>query len=292
MRIRLLLAVLALCVISVAAKADWREAAWAQMRAIAEPLLGSGVSTEPRMDAFYASMVESLPAQAQAERSLQMAINQYQGASEYVIDQAGDWLGEIERSDSLVTLVATASQSPRIETRMAGYEVALAMVAVEKTPEQVDQLLEGLDSDRDAAVRFAQWHLGALAARGVERERIFQALLEHSYTGDTQRRLYAIQALGIMGGAEVVEPLLDIATHASHPSLRDRAFCGLAQSATLQLTERYLAVPGLFAIVDDPNESANMQRLAYQALREITGLHMLAEEPSLWRRNLEKSGLL
>ena len=51
-----------------------------QYRSIIEPLFASGESTQPKFDTFYTAMVEELPFQQRAERSLELAINRFEGA--------------------------------------------------------------------------------------------------------------------------------------------------------------------------------------------------------------------
>src|SRR5450432_2208624 len=120
---------LALCLITAGAFAGspaLRSAAIAQLRSIAEPLFEQGEATEPNFDAFYADMVEALPLQERAERALELAINRYAGAAEYVLQNAQSWRGQVKPNDRMTVLLNTAINAPLIEVRMAGFEVHLA----------------------------------------------------------------------------------------------------------------------------------------------------------------------
>jgi hypothetical protein len=279
-------------VAAFAASEDLRAVAIAQLRAIAEPLFAHGESTDPQFDAFYADMVEALPPQERAERALELAINRYAGAAEYVIATAPGWRGQIAASERLAALIETALSAPRIEIRMAAYETYLAQFGLDKTSAQVDALLARLREDPQGAGPWALWSLAMIGARGVERERVFAELLLATRVDDDTLRRWAVDALARLGGVEVIEPLLQLATDDRSALIQERAFCGLAASGTLHLAERYEALPGLLRIAADPQRSAQQHAWSYQALREISGLYDGAETPAAWQLALETSGLL
>ena len=70
---------------ALASNDHFRALAIAQLRAVAEPLFDHGQATQPQFDAFYVEMVEDLPPQARAERALELAINRFAGASDYIL---------------------------------------------------------------------------------------------------------------------------------------------------------------------------------------------------------------
>jgi len=286
---------LALLLAGVAsAQTSWGEQAITKLRLMADPLFDRGTATEPRFDAFQAGMVSSLPPQAQAERALELAINRYIGASDFVLQRASDWHDQISETPALRALITTAINSPQIEVRMAGLEVHLAQYSLEKTSEEVDYLEQRLLDEPEHAGPWALWSMASIGARGVERERIFRLLVERANKDDDPLsvRHWAVDSLAKLGGAEVIEPLLSIAQSDTHPVVRERAFCGIAQSGMLHVAERYLAVPKLFEIAVDPQQSAKAKGWAYQALREITNLYDLPEEQTVWADQLVQLGLL
>jgi hypothetical protein len=237
-------------------------------------------------------MVAELPPQARAERALELSVNRYAGAPEYVMDQAQYWRGKIRGDDRLDALLTTAVNSPRIEVRMAGFEVFLAQYDLDKSADEVERLLDRFVADPAGAGPWALWSLGVMAARGVERERIMEELLIASHDPAMTVRRWAVDALARLGGVEVVEPLLQVAVSDSSTVVRERAFCGLAQSATLHLAERYEALPGLLAIVSNPQADAQTLEWGYQAMREITNLYRVPEDPDQWKLALAEADLL
>jgi hypothetical protein len=290
---RYLLVVLGLTTAAAfAASPDLREAAMAQLRSIAEPLFERGAATEPRFDAFYTEMVEALPPQERAENALELAINRRDGAAEYVMKNAQAWRGQFKSTPKLRTLINTSADAPLIETRMAGFEIYLAQYGLEKSPAEVDRMLQQMAANPKESSAWALWNIGVLGARGVDRERGFRELLSALNAGDQVLRGAALEALSKFGGAEIVPPLLDIATREPDPALRERAFCALAQSGTLLVAERYEAVPGLLAIVEDAQADKQSVLWAYQALREITDSYGEPNDAAKWRDRLEQAGLL
>ncbi len=253
-----------------------------QLRDITEPLVEHGQSTEPRFDKFQIAMVEGLSPQAGAQRALELAINRYSGAPEYVMQNATSWRGHIEPTAELDALITTAINSPLIEVRMAGFEVHLAQYNLEKSSKQVDHLIDRLQADPIYSGPWALWSMAVIGARGVDRERIFDELLLASHHSETGVRRWAVDSLAKFGGVEVIDPLLAIAFDDQSPAVRERAFCGLAQSGTLHAAERYAALPGLLAIAQNPQSSDQTLDWTYRAMREISGVYELPDEPLAW----------
>lgn len=246
----------------------------------------------PRFDAFYAGMVESLPPAERAGRALELAIDGYAGAADYVLRQAPGWRGQLKQSERLSAMIGVAMNSPRIEARMAGFEVQFALDGIVASPAQVEHFIALLKEDPRGTGPWMLWHLGALGARDVDRERIFGVLVAYSRSDDETLRRWAVEALDLFGGSEAIAPLLEIAATDPSATIRERAFCGLAQSGTFRSDERRLAVPGLFAIATDPRADRQQVDWSYQALREITGIRDLPQQPMAWRERLRRQGLL
>jgi HEAT repeat protein len=176
--------------------------------------------------------------------------------------------------------------SSSIETRMAAFEIRLAQYDLEKSPEQVDYLIDSLYEDPEGAGPWALWSMALIGARGVDRERVLDELLVATRQQEVPVRRWAVESLAKLGGVEVIEPLLEIAVNDPSPDVRERAFCGLAQSGTLHVVERYAAIPGLLAIAEDPQSDAQTLGWTYQALREISDVHDMPNDPAAWRELL------
>lgn len=280
--------VVAAVVAAVAVRAE----GGAFLRSPAGPPLEQGVSTEPRLDAFYIGMLDGLPPQEKVERALEWAIGLRAGAAEYVIGHAADWRGAFEPGERLRQLANLAADSPRIEVRMAAFEVQLAGYGFEKSDAEVDRLLQMRARDPQGASAWVWWNLGLLGARGVARERILRELSAALDSGDAASRRWAVEAVAKFGGVESLPLLLGVAAREPSAWVRERAFCALAQSGTLQLAKRYEAVPGLFAIAADTGMEARTVTWAYQALREITAVDDLPDDAVQWRSRLSEAGLL
>ena len=163
---------------------------------------------------------------------------------------------------------------------------------MEKSADEVARLIEELEADPQGAGPWALWSMAVIGARGVDRERVFDELLLAVNHPETNVRRWAVDALAKFGGTEVIEPLLTIAVEDPSPVVRERAFCGLAQSGTLHVAERYSAIPGLLAIAEDPQAQPRTLDRTYQALREISNAYEVPDDPAAWRDLLVELELL
>lgn len=275
----------------VASVPSLRDAAIWHLRAIAEPLVPRGDATDARFDDFYRGMVESMPTQQKAEAVLGHVVNQLHGAAEYLLEHAESWRGELERTPRWDALWLVARNSPRIEARLAALELHLAEAGIEKNSAWVDSLIEQVEANPERP-DWGYFNLGALGARGVERERVL-AVLQHGLTHEhSGHRRQAVEGLALLGGVEVIAPLLVSAEHDPDAVVRERAFCALASSGLLHLPERYLAVPSLIEIAERSDLPRNTRGWTFQALREISGAYDVPNEAAAWRVRMQQIGLL
>ncbi len=263
-----------------------------QFRAIIDPLFGEGEATQPKFDAFYTAMVDQLPLQERAERALELSINRFTGAPKYVLENAQSWRGEIEATPRLTTLTTTALNAPLIEIRMAGFELYLAQYDLAKSVEQVDKLLQQFERRPERNAAGSLWAMAAIGARGIDRERIFDEIIAASESDNETIRRGAVEALSRFGGQEIIEPLLDLARNDASSFIQERAFCGLAQTGTLHVVERYAALPGLLQTLRDPYASNQQQSWVYQSLKEISTFYDVAEDPDEWEKRLLEVDML
>lgn len=257
------------------------------------PAIDHGLAVAPRMDAFHADMVATRPLPERAHFALQLAINQVDGAADYVMANAASWQPGLDaRDETLRRLVGVAVDSPRLETRMAAYELSLAAAHLTKDVASIESLEQRLRKNARGNAAFALWHLGALGSRGVERERIYADLEAASHSDDETIRRWAIDGLAIFGGQATVPVLLEHAAHDPSVEVAERAFCGLAASGTLHIAERYAAIPGLVDIAAASVATDPRHGWSFQALREISGIYDLPDEVGAWRARLNDVGLL
>jgi len=289
---RIFLILLVVNVAVFASNESWRNLVIAQFREIAEPLLEHGDATKPQFDTFYTAMVENMPVQEQAEKSLEYAINRFGGAADYVMTNAELWKGSISNSQKLNTLVDLAVNSPLIETRMAGFEMYLAANNLEKSVTQIDDILKRFEKKPEKNANWSMWAIAAIAVRGIDRNRVFDELLYNTTDYNPKIRRWAVDGLSRFGGEEVIIPLLEIAQYDSSPIIQERAFCGLAQTGTLNLAERYSALPGLLKIAQDENTNKQTLDWVYQALREISHIYNIPNKAELWEKILIEKDLL
>jgi len=225
--------------------------------------------------------IAALPAQQQAERLLERAINHYDGALELIGKSVDTWHGQLELQGQLSSLLTTALNSNDLQVRGASLEIELAAYNLPKRSESVERLIERIHNE-PAARPWALWMLGVLGNRGVEARKAFVTLMDHRHDPDEQTRYWAIEGLSMLGTSETLAPLLEAFRNDPSPLVRERGGCSLAQSGMLTRAQRLHAVPELLKMTDDETLDAATRSWVFQALRDITGV-FLAADPSAWR---------
>jgi len=225
--------------------------------------------------------IANLPAQQQAERLLERAVNHYDGALDLIGKSVDKWFGQLELQGQLASLLTTALNSNDLQVRAAALEIELAGYNLPKRAESADNLIERIRREPSARP-WALWMLGVLGNRGVEIRRAFVTLMDHRNDPDEQTRYWTIEGLSLLGTDETVAPLLEAFRTDPSPLVRERGGCGLAQSGMLTREQRLRAVPQLLKMTDDMTLDDVTRGWVFQALRDITGATISAQ-PDAWR---------
>ncbi len=223
----------------------------------------------------------NLPAQQQAERLLERAVNHYDGALELIGKSVDNWFGQLELQGQLPSLLTTALNSNDLHVRAAALEIELAAYNLPKRADSADNLIERIRREPSARP-WALWMLGVLGNRGVETRRGFVTLMDHRHDPDEQTRYWAVEGLSLLGTDETVAPLLEAFRSDPSPLVRERGGCGLAQSGMLTREQRLRAVPDLLKMTDDKTLDDSTRGWVFQALRDITGAS-IAADAAAWR---------
>jgi len=225
--------------------------------------------------------IANLPAQQQAERLLERAVNHYDGALDLIGKSVDKWFGQLELQGQLASLLTTALNSNDLQVRAAALEIELAGYNLPKRAESADNLIERIRREPSARP-WALWMLGVLGNRGVETHRAFVTLMDHRNDPDEQTRYWTIEGLSLLGTDDTVAPLLEAFRSDPSPLVRERGGCGLAQSGMLTREQRMRAVPQLLRMTDDMTLDDVTRGWVFQALRDITGATISAQ-PDAWR---------
>jgi HEAT repeats len=220
--------------------------------------------------------------QHQAELLLQQAINGDVSANDLIASGVDGWHGRLQLTPKLNSLIDTALNAGDLRVRVSGIEVDLAAVAVAKTPESADQLMQQAASGPQNQRVWALWTLGLLANRGIERERVSQFLIEQLQDSNPEIRRWTVEGLSYVGSDETIEPLLRTLHSDSSPNVRERAACALAQSGMLSHEQRQTVVPTLLNFAEDSALDRPTHAWVYHALRDITA-QSLPDDVAAWR---------
>jgi HEAT repeat protein len=221
------------------------------------------------------------PAQGQAAYLLHRAVNAYRGALEQIEERVKDWNGKIELNTDLERILSVAYCSNNSRVRAAAIEISLAGYGLTKTPQSVDDQIQLLRDNTDKKF-YPLWKLGLLGNRGVEPETVRRVLLDYIKDPVEVNRTWAVNALGILGTDDIIEPLVEVFRTDPSPAVRERAACNLAESGMLTREQRSKAIPHLLKMSDDPSLDAQTRGWVFQALREISG-EGIGSEPTQWR---------
>jgi HEAT repeats len=257
-------------------RAAWNEFAF-RMQLQSEPQSAS----PDKLSDHEIEEIANLPAQQQAERLLERAVNHSEGALELIGKSVDKWFGQLELQGQLASLLTTALNSRDLQVRAEALEIELAGYNLPKRPESADNLIERIRRE-PAARPWALWMLGVLGNRGVEPRRAFATLMDHRHDPDEQTRYWAIEGLSLLGTDETVAPLLETLRSDPSPLVRERGGCGLSQSGMLTREQRMRAVPQLLKMTDDTDLDDATRGWVFQALRDITGAS-IAAQPDAWR---------
>ena len=225
--------------------------------------------------------ISRLQPQQQAERLLELAIQQPDPSLSLIHRNLTSWRGHLEDSDRLFHLVMEALKSNDPRVRVAAVEIDLAANNLMKAPESVEKLQRQIQNGSEERY-MALWRLGALGNRGVEPSAAFRTLKLYTQSRNQEVRFWAVEGLAMLGNKESMDALLDILARDPAAQIRQRAANALSRSGLLTGEQRLTAVPQLLNLLDDDSLDASTQSLVCSTLEAITGAS-LGKNAAAWR---------
>ena len=226
--------------------------------------------------------LDRMKPQKQAEALLELAVGNSDGAVDQISSRVDHWRGKVEWNSQIANLTTAALNSNDMRVRQSGVEVELAAYGLAKNTASLDDLLRTAESSNHARKIWALWSLGLMGNRGVETDRVVQALTAHLKDSDEDSRRWAVEALALSGAPGTIEPLLQTMHDDPSAIVRERAACGVAESGLYTPEQRMSAVPQLVSYTDDPSLDAQTHAWAAQALSDITHQHF-GTDAEAWR---------
>jgi len=225
---------------------------------------------DPRRREAELEEISHLAPQQQAERLLQLAMEQPDASLGMIRRNLSAWRGHLEETDQLFHLVLAALESDDSRVRIAAVEIDLAACHLIKAHESVTKLLHQVHSDSDGRY-MALWRLGAIGNRGVEPATALATLKRYTHDHNQLARFWAVEGLAMLATPESIDALLDILQHDPAPQIRERAATSLAKSGLLTGEQRLTAVPQLLNLLDDDSVDDPTKSLVCSTLETITG---------------------
>jgi hypothetical protein len=233
--------------------------------------------------------VRALPAQAQAEELLERTIGHDMRALELFDQQLESWKGHIRMTDRMRQLERRSEFSRDLRVRYANADINLALEGWQKNEHAADLLIQRAQSDR----RYRAWalyHLGMLAGRGVDYERIHGVLLNYArYDQDRIVRQWAVEGMRFLGKDDVLDELFTSFTEDPATAVRDRAGCNISDCGIFTRKQRLRIVPKLLDLARNPRTTGQMRNWTFLALQEITDENLPADA-LVWSRWYEEHG--
>jgi hypothetical protein len=226
--------------------------------------------------------LDRMKPQKQAEALLELAVGNSDGAVDQISSRVDRWRGKVQWNSQIANLTTAALNSNDMRVRQSGVEVELAAYGLAKNPVSLNYLLTTAGSTNHARKIWALWSLGLMANRGVETDRVVQALTAHLKDSDEDSRRWAVEGLALSGAPASIEPLLQTIHDDPSATVRERAACGIAESGLYTPEQRMSAVPQLINDTDDSSLDAQTHAWAAQALADITHQHF-GNDPQGWR---------
>ena len=225
--------------------------------------------------------ISRLAPQQQAERLLELAIQQPDPSLSLIHRNLTSWRGHLEDSDRLFHLVMEALKSDDPRVRVAAVEIDLSANNLMKSSESFEKLQGQIQSGSEERY-MALWRLGALGNRGVEPSEAFRTLKLHTQSRNQEVRFWAVEGLAMLGNRESIDALLEILAHDPASQVRQRAATALSRSGLLTGEQRLTAVPQLLNLLDDDSLDAGTQSLVSATLEAITGASF-GKNAAAWR---------
>jgi HEAT repeat protein len=227
--------------------------------------------------------VLALPPQAQAEELFERSIGHDERALELFGQQFDGWIGRVNQSDRMSQLLQRAQFSKDLRVRLAHADISLALQGFHENQQAANSLINRAGTDPQYRA-WALFYLGMLAARGVDYDRIHQALLNYARNDkDPNVRQWAVEGLRFLAKDEVLDELFTSFTEDPSMKVRDRAGCNIADCGIFTRKQRMRMVPKLIDLAADSKTSAQMRSWSFLALQEITDANVLADALA-WNR--------
>lgn len=243
---------------------------------------GTPVPADGRhLSAHDLAWLKTQSGQAQMEFLLAEAIHHDTGATDLIPGYLDRWRRKLMRSGRWQDLEENALYSSDLRVRAAAMEINLVVNGLDKNDQTAGRLLHAAQKDPSYRTWY-EWELGMLANRGVETDKIYQALSTWTHDPNEKTRFWAVEGLAHIGSDDTIRNFLDVLGNDPSLEVRERAGCSLAKSGMLTDEQRMKAVPGLLELAEAPSLNSTARLYVYQALREITD-EPLPNDPAAWR---------
>jgi HEAT repeats len=214
--------------------------------------------------------IAALPVQMQAEELFERAIEHDHRALVEFEERIGSWNGRLQMTPRMTQLERRSEFSNDLRVRNANADMNLAVQGWTKDSAGADALLAQARPGGKYRAN-AVYMLGMLGGRGVDYDRIHEALLDYARNDkDADVRKWTVEGLRYLGKDEALDELFYSFTHDPSYAVRDRAGCNISDCGNFTRAQRMRMVPQLIDLAADSGTTGQMRNWCFLALQEIT----------------------
>lgn len=228
------------------------------------------------------SRISLLAAQDQAEELLERSIQHDERAREMLEKHFADYKSVVTETARMKQLLNRAQYSRDLRVRYAYCDMTLAMDGWNEDAEAVQILLDRAKSDPKSRA-YDVWFLGMLGGRGIEAEKVHDALLDYAHNDpDAQVRQWATEGLRFLGTDQALDDLFNIFVNDASLSVRDRAGCNVSDCGNFTRKQRMRMFPKFLELAESSSTDAQTRNWSFLALAEISDVR-LPSDAKAWR---------
>lgn len=233
------------------------------------------------------SRLQRLAPQDMAEELLERAINHEDAAREMLMSKASDLTSHISMTPTMAKLEGRSRYSRDLRVRQLNIAVNLAIAQYLPTPGAATGLLAW--GAKNPKRRFSAVYYAGMMASQLDGEGFAQLKEFALHDPDEKVRQWAVEGLRFFNTEAALAVEWESFTTDPSMSVRDRAGCNVSDCGIFERKMRFAYVPRLIALLDDPQQNAQMHSWAAMALSEITDMNF-GQNKAAWEKWYAENG--